>query len=293
MTEPSTSADSFDYQLAFSRNIGWVTEAEQHILRNKRVAIAGCGGVGSGHILTLARLGIGNFNIADLDSFEVGNFNRQAGAFMSTVGKPKVQVLADMAADINPQANIQTFPNGVTTENLDQFLDNVDIYIDSLDFFEIDIRRAVFARCAERGIPAVTAAPIAMGVALLNFMPGKMTFDEYFRMEGKSREEQLVRFLVGLSPAMLQLSYLVDKSRADFRAEKAPSTAMGCELCAGVAATNALKILLNRGSVITAPRGLHFDAYKNKLRHTWRPGGNSNPLQQILLAVARKAVLKS
>ena len=50
----------FDYHAAFSRNLGWVTETEQDILRSKRVAIAGLGGVGGSHLLTLTRLGVGN-----------------------------------------------------------------------------------------------------------------------------------------------------------------------------------------------------------------------------------------
>ena len=60
----------FDYHAAFSRNIGWVTETEQALLRTRRIAIAGLGGVGGSHLLTLTRLGIGRFNIADLDTFD-------------------------------------------------------------------------------------------------------------------------------------------------------------------------------------------------------------------------------
>ena len=71
---------SYSYDDAFSRNIGWVTRAEQAALRNKRVAIAGMGGVGGVHLLTLVRLGIGAFHIADFDTFDVANFNRQVGA---------------------------------------------------------------------------------------------------------------------------------------------------------------------------------------------------------------------
>ena len=56
---------SFDYSTAFARNIGWVAPHEQEILRWKRVAIAGLGGVGGSHFVTLTRLGIGAFNIAD------------------------------------------------------------------------------------------------------------------------------------------------------------------------------------------------------------------------------------
>ena len=107
-------------------------------------------------------------------------------------------------------------------------------------------------------------------------------------MEGCDADERQLRFLLGLSPAMLQMDYLADESRIDFEAKKGPSTPMACELCAGVAATNSLKILLNRGSVLAAPYGLHFDAYKNKTRVTWRPGGNRNLFQQFILSILRK-----
>ncbi len=281
----------FDYQQAFSRNIGWVTEVEQEILRTKRIAIAGLGGVGGSHLLTLTRLGIGNFNIADFDRFEIQNFNRQAGASISHLNRPKVDVLAEMAVDVNPELDVVTFPDGVTDENLDQFLDGVDLYVDSLDFFALEIRNKVFAACDAKGIPAVTAAPLGMGSALLVFMPGKMSFEDYFRMAGHSQDEQALRFMLGLAPARLQLGYLADRSRVDFNAKKGPSTPMACELCAGFAGTYALKILLNRGDVPIAPRGVHFDAYRNKLTRTWRPGGNNNPIQRLGLVIARKMVM--
>ena len=100
-------AEHFDYDVAFSRNLGWVNEAEQHLLRTKRIAIAGLGGVGGSHLLTLTRLGIGNFNIADLDIFEQENFNRQAGASLPHVGREKIDVLQELALGINPELNFQ------------------------------------------------------------------------------------------------------------------------------------------------------------------------------------------
>ncbi len=103
----------FDYQEAFSRNLGWVTETEQEILRNKRVAIAGMGGVGGSHLLTLTRLGIGAFNLADFDQFELPNFNRQAGASMDHVGRAKIEVMSELAQGINPELALKPFPHGV------------------------------------------------------------------------------------------------------------------------------------------------------------------------------------
>lgn len=279
---------SFSYDAAFSRNLGWVTAAEQARLRGKRVAIAGLGGVGGFHLLTLARLGIGAFHIADFDRFGIENFNRQVGASMSTLGAPKVEVLARMAADIDPEADIRVFAEGVETSNLDDFLAGTDLYIDGLDFFAFDARRAIFAACHARGIPAVTAAPLGMGAAVLSFLPGGMSFDDYFQWGDLPDEEKALRFLTGLAPAALHRTYLVDPSRVDFEAQRGPSTVIGCQICAGVAAAEALKILLGRGDVIAAPRGFHFDAYRNRFTRTWRPGGSANPLQRLVRAIARR-----
>ncbi len=278
----------FDYRTAFSRNIGWLLPEEQELLRSKRVAIGGLGGVGGSHLVTLTRLGIGGFNIADFDIFEVGNFNRQAGAFLSRVGQEKVEVLSEMALDINPELDLKKFSSGISEENIEEFLDEVDIYIDGLDYFAVSVRRAVFAACAEKNVPAVTAAPLGMGAAVVNFLPGQMTFEQYFQLEGHTEREQLIRFLLGLSPAMLQRGYLVHPDAVDFANHKGPSTPMACELCAGMAATQALKILLKRGGVLAAPWGQQFDAYRDKFVKTWRPWGNSNPIQKLGIMIASK-----
>ncbi|MRX08996.1 ThiF family adenylyltransferase [Pseudoduganella sp. FT25W] len=278
----------FNYQQAFARNIGWVTPAEQATLRTKRIAIAGMGGVGGVHLLTLARLGIGAFHIADFDTFDIANFNRQVGATMSSLGQPKVDVLAELALDINPELKLVRFPDGVNQDNLARFFDGVDLYVDGLDFFAFGARQATFAACARLGIPAVTAAPLGMGTAVMNFLPGHMTFEEYFGWGDKPDMEKALRFLVGLAPAGLHGGYLVDPSAINLQEQRGPSTIMGCELCAGAAATEALKILLQRGDVLAAPRGYQFDAFRNKLVRTWRPGGNRHPLQRLAMMLAKR-----
>jgi molybdopterin/thiamine biosynthesis adenylyltransferase len=286
MSSPDNIA-MFNYETAFSRNIGWLSHDEQQSLRQKRVAIAGMGGVGGFHLLTLARLGVGKFNIADLDTFELANFNRQAGAGMSTLDRPKVEVLAEMARDINQECDLAIYAQGVNEANLAAFFQDVDLYVDGLDFFAFDARERVFTYCAQHGIPAVTVAPLGMSAALLNFMPGSMSFEEYFQVADQPELEKAVRFLVGLAPALLHRHYLADKTRVDLKSRKGPSTVMACQLCAGIAASEALKILLKRGKVWAAPHGIQFDSYRNKLAHTWRPGGNRNPLNQLAITIAR------
>ena len=283
---------SFSYQDAFSRNIGWVTATEQAMLRGKRVAIAGMGGVGGVHLLTLARLGIAAFHIADFDTFAIENFNRQVGATVSTIGMPKVEVLAAMVRDINPQADVRIFPHGVDESNLSAFLTGVDLYVDGLDFFAFSARQATFSACAKLGVPAVTAAPLGMGAAVLSFMPGKMTFEDYFQWGNLPDDEKALRFLLGLAPTALHGPYLVDPSAVNLREQRGPSTIIGCQLCAGIAAAEALKILLARGDVLAAPHGFHFDAYRNRFVRTWRPGGSSNPLQRLIRMIAKRRLMQ-
>lgn len=283
---------AFEYDQAFARNIGWVSEAEQQRLRQSRVAIGGLGGVGGFHLTTLARLGVGKFSIADFDTFDLVNFNRQAGATMSTLGRPKLDVLSEMARDINPELDLRTFPEGVQPENLDAFLAEVDIYVDGLDFFAFDARRATFAACERLGIPVVTAAPLGMGVALLVFGPGGMPFEDYFGFEGCDELEMAIRFLVGLSPAMLQRGYVADMSRINLKEHRGPSSIAACQLCAGVAAVETLKLLLGRGGVRLAPWGAQFDAYKMTLKRTWRPLGAGNPMQTIMRHLLKKLLFK-
>ena len=277
----------FSYEQAFSRNIGWVTLAEQARLKNARVSIAGLGGVGGAHLMTLARLGVTRFNIADFDDFDVHNLNRQVGAFVSTFARPKIDAIAAMAKDINPEIDMRLFPQGVNEANVDEFLRDVDVYVDGLDFFALPARRMVFSKCREKGIPALTAAPLGMGVAFLYFSPTGMSFEDYFKVEGHESQEQYARFIAGLSPAMIQRDYLVAPQAVNFAEKRGPSTIMACDLCAGVMGTSVLKVLLGRGTLKPAPWGMHFDAYHQKLKSTWRPFGNSNPLQQLLLKFIR------
>lgn len=280
----------FPYDLAFDRNLGWVTEWEQLALRSRRVAIAGMGGVGGIHLLTLARLGIGAFTIADFDTFEYANFNRQIGALISTIGRPKAQVLEQMALDINPELRIRRLDQGVQTDLVDDFLADADLFVDGLDFFEIPVRRHIFAACRKLQIPAITAAPIGTGVGYLVFTPGGMSFDDYFRMEGNPPEEQFLRFLIGLVPRGLHRRYLVDPSRINLAARKGPSTSSAVQLCAGVTAAACLKLLLHRPQVKPAPWHHHFDAYLDRMVTTRLPFGLAGPMQQVKLALARRAI---
>lgn len=175
---------------------------------------------------------------------------------------------------------------------MDNFLNEVDVYVDGLDFFVFEARQATFKACEKKRIPVVTAAPLGLGTALLVFGPGGMSFEDYFGFEGCDELEMAIRFLVGLSPAMLQRGYVADLSRVNLAERRGPSCIAACQLCAGVAAVEVLKIALGRPGVKLAPWGSQFDAYRMRYVHTWRPGGAKNPIQRLMRYLVRKQLIK-
>src|SRR5262249_19044033 len=141
---PADRSEKWSYAEAFARHQGLWTAREQDCIRDSRVAVAGLGGTGGIHLATLARLGVGAFNLADPDAFELPNFNRQHGATIASLGRKKVDVLAEQARDINPGASLRLFPEGIREENVGEFLNGVDVVVDAIDFFAVGVRRLLF-----------------------------------------------------------------------------------------------------------------------------------------------------
>lgn len=282
--------DDWDYNVAFSRNFGLISPQEQQVLRNSRVAIPGLGGVGGIHALTFARLGIGNFTIADPDHFETANFNRQVGATLENLGRSKAEVIANQLKSVNPEADVRAHFGPVTPENISEFLEGVDLVVDSIDFFAIEVRRLVFREARRRGIWALTAGPIGFSAAWLLFDPAGMSFDTYFDLDDSMpRLDQLIAFAVGLAPRATHLAYL-DLEKVDVSSGTGPSSSLACQLCSGVAAAEAVKILLCRGKVHAAPWYFQFDAYRQTLRKGRLRLGNRNPVQRLKRAWLRRRI---
>jgi molybdopterin/thiamine biosynthesis adenylyltransferase len=271
----------WSYQEAFSRHRGLLDGTEQNRLRDSRVAIAGLGGVGGIHLATLARLGIGSFHIADPDRFEAANFNRQHGATVPALGRRKATVMERQALAINPDLDLRVLAEAITPANVAAFLDGVDVLIDGLDFFALEARRLVYREARQRGIWTVSAGPMGFGTAWLVFDPEGMSFDDYFDLrDGQERTEQLVAFAVGLCPRATHLSYL-NLAEVDLRRERGPSAGLACQLCAGVAAAEVVKILLGRGPIRAVPYYAQFDAYRQTLHSGYLRGGNRHPWQRL------------
>jgi threonine dehydrogenase-like Zn-dependent dehydrogenase len=98
---------SFEYDEFVTRNLGFVTKAEQAALRGGAVFIAGVGGMGGACFLSLVRAGVGRFAVCDIDTFEISNLNRQVFAFTDTVGQDKAEAACAAARRINPDVQIE------------------------------------------------------------------------------------------------------------------------------------------------------------------------------------------
>ena len=246
----------------------------------------GLGGCRGAYVTTLARLGVGALTLSDFDKFELANFNRQAGAKISTIGQPKLDVVRAMALDINPDLEIRGFPEALNQASIDSFLEGADVFLDAIDVFSVETRRAVHARCRARGIPAVLSAPAGMGAAFLIFMPSGASLEEWFRLADVEASKRIVNFIIGMGPAALHRSYLMDWSTVNLATHDFPSTGLAVEICAGVSVAQVAKILLGRGPIEAAPYYHHFDAYKCVYRKGRIRGGNSHWLQRLKLMFA-------
>lgn len=99
-----------------------------------RVAIFGVGGVGSVCAESLVRSGVGHLTLVDSDCVEESNINRQLPAMISTIGRSKVDVLAEHFADINPEAEIVPVQALYSMADRDQFnFANFDVVVDAID----------------------------------------------------------------------------------------------------------------------------------------------------------------
>ena len=293
LKEWGVSDDASYRDAAFSRNIGLFSPGEQERLSRARVAIPGMGGVGGVHLVSLVRTGIGKFNLADFDRYEPVNVNRQYGAKVGSFGRPKLQSMIGEALDINPFLDISPFAEGLTQENMESFLEGVDVVLDGLDFFQFEIRRALFNKARAMGVPVITAGPLGFSSALLIFTPEGMGFDDYFAVGRDMPEEaKYLRFAMGLAPRPTHIRYM-DLSRVDLKGGKGPSLNIACQLCSSLAVTEAVRIILGRPGLKPAPHFLQFDPFLGVVRKGNLAFGNRSLIQRAKLWYVRNVLLAS
>lgn len=125
-------------------------------LEAAHVAVVGVGGVGSWVVEALARSGVGELTLIDMDDVCITNTNRQLPALAHSIGQAKVDVLVGRVAEINPGCRVHRVLEFLTESNVDRLLTpNFSFVVDAVD--RTSIKALIIAKCRARGLPAITS----------------------------------------------------------------------------------------------------------------------------------------
>lgn len=184
----------------YERNIPALTEEACNILRQKRVLVVGCGGLG-GHIIDqLARIGVGFLRVVDGDVFEPSNLNRQLLSEVPLLGVSKAQAAADRIARVNPDITVDAVAEFMTEANACELLRGCDVVMDALD--NIPSRRLLASACQEEGIPYVYGAIQGWVAQAGVSMPGDNLIAKLFPAEVEIRDKSVLSFTPALCASM-------------------------------------------------------------------------------------------
>lgn len=131
---------------------------DQKMLRlmESHVMIIGLGGVGSWAAESIVRSGVGKVTLLDFDEICVTNFNRQLHALQGSIGKQKVEVMAERMQKINPQAKISAIPLFYNADHCERiFSEKPDYVIDAID--NVTAKCHLLSYCKEQQIPVITS----------------------------------------------------------------------------------------------------------------------------------------
>lgn len=255
----------------FSRNYGFWNEEEQRLITLQHVAIGGVGGDGYQLGLKLARMGVANFTIADPEVFEAENINRVPGAKQSTLGRSKVDVFEEELRDINPAAKLTVFREGITTENVKEFMKDATIVFDETELTYLHLGTAIAREARRRNIPDVMVMNIGFAAQLTSFDPtSPNTFEKMMGIpadmsltEVQSMKVDFSRCLPYVPPYSDLRTLIAINDGASL-----PSIAPGVDVASAIGSTEALKHFwhgANRRMLPTFyPRFRFNDSYNGK-----------------------------
>ena len=124
-------------------------------LQQAHFCVIGIGGVGSWVAEALARNGVGQITLIDLDDICITNINRQIHALSDTIGESKVDIMSERIKQINPNCQVNTIEDFVTTENLNELMAvHYDYIVDAID--SVDIKTRLIAHCKRNKMPIIT-----------------------------------------------------------------------------------------------------------------------------------------
>ncbi len=143
----------------------------QRKLSRARVAIVGCGGLGSVNAMYLAAAGTGTLRIIDRDMVELSNLNRQLLHWSKDIGVSKVASALEKLSQLNPEVQVETVCTEVTAENALPLISGCDVVVDALD--SLPARLIVNQAAVAGGIPLVHGAVRSFEGRAMTVIPGQ------------------------------------------------------------------------------------------------------------------------
>jgi adenylyltransferase/sulfurtransferase len=132
----------------------------QERLLQSHALIIGLGGLGSPVAMYLAAAGVGRLTLADFDTVDLSNLQRQIAHSQQDIGRAKVDSAADTVRALNPEIRLRTLNHKLSTEELHDLLQDVDVVIDASDNFAT--RFAINQACVDSGTALVSGAAIRL-----------------------------------------------------------------------------------------------------------------------------------
>ncbi len=164
-----------DYQLRFGGISRLYGTSGASIIKDSHFCVIGIGGVGSWAAEALARSGVNEITLIDLDDICITNTNRQIHALQSSIGESKVEVMAERIKAINPDCVVHMIEDFVTEDNLQILLTHTfDYVIEAID--SVKIKSAIIAHCKRIKLPIVV-----IGGAGGQIDPTQITIDDLSR----------------------------------------------------------------------------------------------------------------
>lgn len=183
----------------YLRNIPALSQAECALLRQKKVAVIGCGGLGGYLIEFLARVGIGSIRAVDGDVFDETNLNRQLLSTVSLLGKSKARAAAARVGKIAPDVKPEAVETYLDSANVQDLIAGCDAVLDGLD--NVPARKTLAKACAEAGIPYIYGAISGWTAQAAVFMPGDHLLETLYPDGVEARDWGALSFTPALCAA--------------------------------------------------------------------------------------------
>lgn len=277
------------YHELFERNFGIFTPGEQERIRASGILIVGCGGIGGTVAVMLARSGMEKFILVDFDVYGISNMNRQIGCFSDTLGRNKAEVIGEEICKINPEAQVEVFPELLSHEKIAELIERVDVVFPAADDLAFSI--VVFRDAQRLGKPSLMVVPSGTWANVTILMPDGPPVEEIEGVPKLGSYEELKTMLstrkyrYGTYFYVPVADWRIDYYRSFIEETKPPAhIAPLVWLCSSLGAFEVIKLISGKWKPVSSPR------YWNITRNAIRINRINGPSLQTLLVWQRKVM---